>query len=375
MKGILTELNQYKGEQVEIIPWSVPYIDSREKNLVNQAIDSTWLSMGPLVNQFELELAEITGAKFCVATSNGTTALHLGYLALGLKIGDKIAIPAYGFMAAANIAIQMGLDILFYDVDPETMNVLHSELERLSKTKLVAFVVIQNYGNMNNMSLIEEWAAENGVLLIEDAAESLGSSFGDRKSGNFGAISTMSFHGAKTITTGEGGAVFTNDQEIYEILKLYRSHGVRKEPYKHELPGHNFRMSNLQGALGVAQVEKLSEVLQRKKSIQDQYSKLLAGSNWNLPVVIPSAKVIFWAIPVWQQDSNKRPLNDVINSLNAKGIETRNGFYSANRLDIYHAQQIFPNANKFSEECIILPSYFHLKQEQIAYICQSLLEM
>lgn len=360
---------------MEIIPWSLPYIDTREKDLVNEAIDSTWLSMGPFVNKFEADLAKITGAKFCVATSNGTTALHLGFLALGLTRGDKIAIPAYGFMAAANISTQMGLCIYFYDVDPESMNVLESELDRLSRVNLNAFVVIQNYGNMNNMPLLEKWATQHGVLLIEDGAESLGSGFGTRKSGNFGNISTMSFHGAKTITTGEGGAVFTNDQKIYEMLMLYRSHGVRNVPYRHELPGHNFRMSNLQGALGVAQIQKLSEVLQRKKLIQEQYSKLLEGSRWKLPTVIPGAQVIFWAIPVWQQEPIKLPIDVVMKTLNAKGIETRNGFFSANRLDIYGTQQLFPYANSFSEECLVLPSYFHLKPEQISYICKTLLEL
>ena len=354
------------------ISWSIPYINGREKELVNQAIESTWLSMGPMVKTFEEELAQITGAAYCVATSNGTTALHLALMSMNVRAGDQIAIPAYGFMAAANIATQMGLIISFYDVDPESMNVLESEFDRLSQSNLKVFVVIQNYGNMNNMEKIENWAQENSIFVLEDAAESLGSSYKNRKSGNFGQISTMSFHGAKTITTGEGGAVFTNDAQTYEMLLLYRSHGVKTEPYKHELPGHNFRMSNLQGALGVAQLEKLPQVLNRKREIQKLYSELLEESAWSTPKTISNAEVIFWAMPVWREGARNKPLKEITTALNDKGIETRNGFYSVNRLDIYGKVGKFVNANKFSEECLVLPSYFHLKDEQIAFICESL---
>ena len=359
---------------MEIIPWSLPYIDDKEKEFVNSAIDSTWLSMGPFVDDFEIKLAELVGTKYCVSTSNGTTAIHLSYLSLGLNSNSRIAIPAYGFLAAANIAKQMQMSIEFYDLEQTTMNIGKEELNRLEELDLDAIVLIQNYGNMNDMDLIEAWAAQNNVILIEDAAESLGSKYGNRMSGSFGDVSTMSFHGAKTITTGEGGAVFTNSEELHSQLLLYRSHGVSKERYKHELPGHNFRMSNLQGALGVAQLTKLDQVLQRKREIQDIYYFKFKNSNWGTLKFIEKSEPILWAFPIWQKNDSDISLESTIKMLESKKIEVRRGFYSANRLPIYGDTGEYPVSDYFSKNCLILPSYFKLTNSQIDFICDQILD-
>jgi perosamine synthetase len=357
-----------------LIPWSLPYIDDKEKELVNLAIDSTWLSMGPYVDEFERMLADIVGTKYCVSTSNGTTAIHLSFLSLGLNSKSVVAIPAYGFLAAANIATQMEIKIQFYDLDRNTMNIESSELSRLAELKVDAIILIQNYGNMNNMKQIEEWAADNKVILIEDAAESLGSKYGTRMSGSFGNVSTMSFHGAKTITTGEGGAVFTNNEELYAQLLLYRSHGVSKVRYKHELPGHNFRMSNLQGALGVAQLTKLDQVLQRKREIQERYFSKFENTAWKTLEILENSDPVLWAFPVWLKEENNVVLDLTIANLENNGIEVRRGFYSANRLSIYGEIGEFPISDAFSKGCLILPSYFKLTDEQIDLICRVVLE-
>ena len=358
---------------MEIIPWSLPYIDDKEKELVNLAIDSTWLSMGPFVDDFEVKLAELVGTRYCVSTSNGTTAIHLSYLSLGLNSNSRIAIPAYGFLAAANIAQQMHMSIEFYDLEKTTMNIGLDELTRLEELNLDAIVIIQNYGNMNDMHTIEAWATKNNIILIEDAAESLGSKYGNRMSGSFGDVSTMSFHGAKTITTGEGGAVFTNSEELHSQLLLYRSHGVSKKRYKHELPGHNFRMSNLQGALGVAQLTKLDRVLQRKREIQDIYYSKFKNSNWRTLEIVENSDPVLWAFPIWLTNDSNVSLENTIKILELKKIEVRRGFYSANRLPIYGETKEYPVSDYFSKNCLILPSYFKLTNTQIDFICEQIL--
>ena len=355
------------------IPWSKPYLDNVDAQYVNDALDSTWISEGEFNEKLETELCETLEIDNCLLTSNGTTALHLAFLGLGLIAGDKIAIPGFGYLAAANIAHLMGLEVYFYDVDGETYNCDLQELDRLVQNKIKAFVVVQNYGNISNMDVIESWGEFHGILIIEDAAESFGSKYKNKWSGSFGDISTLSFHATKTITCGEGGAVTTKNPKLAKRMKLIRSHGVDKKRYFHLLYGHNFRMTNMQAALGYSQLKKKNKIFELKKEIVKLYELNLAGST-ELIFQKFSAEVepVIWAVAVRLVGRTREQRDNLINRLSQDGIETRSGFYTPYNLQIYKTGVFLPNSETLSSEIILLPSFTGLSNQQIDHVCERL---
>src|SRR5262245_15026213 len=207
------------------IPWAKPTLFGDEQKLIEEALSSNWISGGPFLEQFESRLAKFLGSKYACATSNGTAALHLAYLALGLKPGDEIVVPGFGFMAAANIALQLGARPVFCDVDPETWCMRTADIAAVLTARTRAIVAVHSYGNTCEMPDLIALGRQRGIHVVEDAAEALGSRIGGRPAGSFGNISTFSFHATKTIATGEGGLVATDDDGAAETMRLYRSHG------------------------------------------------------------------------------------------------------------------------------------------------------
>ena len=207
-----------------------------------------------------------------MATCNGTAAIHLAYLALGLKAGDEIIVPGFCYLAAANIAVLMGLSPVFVDVDPDTYCVAAKNIRAsiTEKTKLI--VVVHTYGNVCSMDEIMSLAKSSQIPVLEDAAESFGSQNKGRQSGTIADIGTYSFHATKTITTGEGGMVLTARKDLAEKVMLYRTHGVLGKRYWHEVPGHNFRLTNLQAALGCAQFKKIDHIFKERQRVQPSIS-------------------------------------------------------------------------------------------------------
>ena len=356
------------------IPWSKPYLDQIDSEFVLQALESTWISVGEFNQRLEQSLQDYLAVDNCLLTSNGTTALHLAFLGLGLQAGDKIGIPSYGYLAAANIATQMGLEICFYDVELNTFNCQLEELDRLSREKLKALVIVQNYGNVSEMDFIENWGMENGIYIIEDAAESLGSEYKFRKSGSFGDISTLSFHATKTITCGEGGAVTTKHHHLAERMKLIRSHGVGTKRYSHMVHGHNFRLTNMQAALGCSQLNKKEKIFELKNDIWKLYSKnLVSYPQFKFQEFQPAVKPIVWAVAIRIDTSNGPGRDELMQAMARDGIETRNGFYTPFKLQIYGNQLVLPNAEQLSSEILVLPSFAGLTYLEIERICESLI--
>lgn len=355
------------------IPWSRPSLDEVDSDFVLKAVESTWISTGEFNLIFEAEISKFLSVEKCLLTSNGTTAIHLAFLSLGLKPGDRVGIPSFGYLAAANIAYQMGLKVIFYDVEIGTFNLDLNELARLERHNIKVLVVIQNYGNVCDMKEIENWGELNRVFIVEDAAESFGSTYNGQKSGSFGDISTLSFHATKTITSGEGGAVTTKHKELARKMELIRSHGVDTKRYFHIEHGHNFRMTNLQAALGYSQFSKKEKIFSRKNEILALYKRHLTG---NADVVFQEVKnevtPIIWAVAVRLVGKSRYERDLVISRLEEDGIETRNGFYTPYNQDIYDNPPLLPNSEKLSSQIIVLPSFTGLTDDEIEHISRSL---
>ena len=266
----------------KFISWATPKISGYERNLINKSIKTNWISGGGYINTFEKKLSTYLNTKYCYLTCNGTAALHLAFLACGLKHGDEIIVPGFGYLAAANIGSLMGLNVKFADVDKNSYCLSTSAIKSLINKKTKAVVTINTYGNMYELNKLSKFLKKRKIFLIEDAAESFGSKYLKKQSGTFGDIGTFSFHATKNITTGEGGLVITNNKRFSKKLALFRSHGVIKKRYYHLVHGHNFRLTNFQAAMGYAQMSKIKVIIKKRKEIYKKYLKEL--KRLNLPI-------------------------------------------------------------------------------------------
>ena len=356
------------------IPWAQPALFGTEEKYLKQALDSSWLSGGLFIDEFEASAKEFSGSTYCLAVCNGTAAIHLAYLALGLKAGDEIIVPGFCYLAAANIALLMGLSPVFVDVDPSTYCVTAEKIRGAITKKTKLIVVVQTYGNVCPMDEIMVLAKSCEIPVLEDAAESLGSQYKGRQSGTIADIGTYSFHATKTITTGEGGMVLTGRKDLADKAMLYRTHGVLGKRYWHEVPGHNFRLTNLQAALGCAQFKKIDHIFAERRRVHASYRRLFEREKGIiLQRFDPDVEPVLWALAA-ELDQKYFPQgrDRVMAQLAEQGIETRNGFYSANQLKIYSNVKSIPVSDRLAKNVISLPTFPSLVDEQINFIATRL---
>ena len=358
-----------------MIPWAKPDFWGKEQEYVNQALTSTWISGGEFVDRFEYDFATYCGVPFALTSSNGTTAIHMAYLALGIGPGDEVIIPGFGFLAAANIAIQMGAKPVFTEVDPTTWCMTAAEIEKCMSPRTKVIVPIHTFGNVCLMDEIVLLAKIQNIPIIEDVAEAFTSRYKNRLAGTMGTIGTFSFQATKIITTGEGGIVITENKELYDDMWLYRNHGMlRKRYYWHELAGHNFRLTNLQAALGCAQMEQLPHIIQERKRIHKSYVGHLSKiSGLTLQQFLPEVDPVIWAIAV-KLDPGAYPQGRdiVITQMKEFGIETRPGFYAPSLQQHLYDCPPLPICEEISRQALSLPTYPTLDDELIEQICTKL---
>lgn len=359
------------------IPWAQPDFWGLEEQYLVEALHSTWISGGAFVSRFEHEVAVFSGLPFAISASNGTTAIHLVYFGLGLQPGDEVIVPGFCYLAAANIAVQMGVKPVFAEVDPDTFCVTAGAIEAVmtSGTKLI--VAVHTYGNVCDMDEILSLAQRRGVPVLEDAAESFASKHTGRQSGAIARLGTYSFQATKTITTGEGGMVVTDDEALARKMALYRSHGVLGRRYWHELPGHNFRLTNLQAALGCAQLARLESIVRERKRVHRSYAAALKDiAGVRLQTFRPEVDPVLWALAL-ELDPAAYPQgrDKVIEQLAAEGIETRNGFYAASQLPIYPDCASLPICERLANNVISLPTFPSLDDQQINYVSSRLVAL
>ena len=263
-----------------MIPWAKPLVNKKDIKCLNKAVSSQWIAMGAYVQSFEKRLKKFLKINFLGVTSSGSAAINLAYLVLGLKPGDELVVPGFGFLAAANVAKTLGLKVVFADVDPNTFCVNVDTIKKVLSKKTKLIIVTHTYGNMCDMHKIVSLAKRRNIYLMEDAAQALGSKYKGKQAGTIGDIGVFSFTSTKTLTTGEGGAICVKKRSLYNKLVLFRSYGYIKERYYCVVPGHNLRMSNLLAAIGFSQMSRLNSILKKRRKIYSVYKKILKSDKF-----------------------------------------------------------------------------------------------
>ena len=358
----------------KFIPWATPKLFGTELQFVKKALKSTWISGGKFIGIFEEKLKKKLKIKNALLVNNGTSAIHASYVALGLKPGDKIIIPMYGYMAAANIAKMMGLKIIFADVELDTFCISLNTIKKVFEKNIKAIVVISTYGNMPNIEEISKFAKRKKIFLIEDSAESLGTKYKNKYSGTWGDIGTFSFHATKYITSGEGGAITTKHKRFAEKILLFRNHGIKVKSYIHIIPGHNFRMSNMLAAFGMAQFNKIDFIFRERLKLFKWYLKYLNKDKIIFQKILNETSFMPWTIGIIIKSckKNMKRRDKIIQKLRKAGIESKYGFKKPNYFKVKKYKSTFKNSYILTNSVIALPFHLNLKEHQIRYISQCL---
>lgn len=359
------------------IPWARPTLRGNEDGMVLDALHSTWISGGPYVERLEANVAEIMGVRHAVTVSNGTTALELALRSLRLKPGDEVIVPAFTFVAAANMVLVLGLKPLYADIDPATWLLDVAEIDRLATQKTKAVIPVHLYGNVADMNAIRSVATSARLDIVEDAAEAAFSRYCGRYAGTMGRLGTFSFHATKTLTTGEGGMVVSDDDALGQLCRLLRDHGMRKDRrYWHDVVGHNFRLTNVQAAIGCAQLETIDATIAERRAIHATYcAQLAAVSGIRLQRFDNAVDPVVWTTVLCLEgpidiDRLRARRDCIMAGMAADGIETRPGFYDLSLLPPYDCPPL-PVAQRVSAGTISLPTYLGLSESDIERICDS----
>ncbi len=313
-----------------------PYLNGNEYKYLMDAFLSTWISStGKYITKFEENFAEYCGVKYGVATANGTVALHLALIALGIGAGDEVIVPDLTFAATINAVIYTGATPVIVDIEEDSWCIDPDEIEKAITPRTKAIIPVHVYGQPCDMDRICEIAKGHDIYIVEDCAEAHGAEWRSKKVGSFGIISCFSFFGNKVITTGEGGICVTNSKELYEKMRILRDHGMSRErKYYHEVIGYNYRMTNLQAAIGVAQIERVDDILMWRAKLENQYRNAFS----NIKGIrlqrndLSNRKKIAWLVSILV-DENKR--DEVLIELKNNGIDTRAFFIPLSEMDLY----------------------------------------
>ena len=337
-----------------------------EARAVAEVLESGFLTMGPKVAEFEQELARVCGVASAVAVSSGTAALHCAVAALGLGAGDEVLVPAYTFPATANVVALVGATARLVDVDPVTMNLDLTRLAEAIGPRTRAVVGVHLFGRPLDWDRLRA-AVPDGVGLVEDAAGALGARSRGRPCGSLGIVGCLSFHPRKIVTTGEGGAVTTNDEGLADAVRRMRHHGIEpRGPFEINAPGPNYRLADVLCAVGIPQVRRLDELLAARQRIAAGYTERLRDV-----VATPSADdgdVHGWQAYVVQLDRR----DEALSALREAGIEAQIGTYALHRLGAYRGQGAFPGADAAYERALALPFHTRLTEAELDRVADAL---
>jgi perosamine synthetase len=339
-----------------------------------ECLDSTWISSkGKFINQFEERFSEFLGIKYSAAVSNGTVALHTALLALGIGQGDEVIVPSFTYIASVNAIHYTGAMPVFVDSEIEFWQMNPEDVKQKITSKTKAVMAVHLYGHTCEMSELVELCKQNNIYLIEDTAEAFGSKYKGRFAGTFGDISTFSFFGNKTITTGEGGMVSTNSKELYDLVMRLKGQGLAAgKEYVHDIIGYNYRMTNICAAIGCAQLKNATDIITKKRKIANWYNNQLN----DLPLQLhkeesKDAYHTYWMYTVMVDDMEKR---DTLRTfLKDKGIETRPAFHPVHQMPMYYKEnQDLPVADNLGTRGFNLPSYPELNESDVIYISEQI---
>ncbi len=366
------------------IPIAEPDLGGNELNYVVDCVKSNWISsQGKYVDQLERMFEKIFEGRKAIAVTNGTAALHLSLVALGIKTGDEVIVPDLTFAASANAVIHTGAIPVFVDVSFSTWGLDPKEVEKAITPKTKAIMPVHLYGHPCDMDSLLEIAKRRHLLVIEDCAEALGAVYKGRPVGLLGDAACFSFFGNKMITTGEGGMIVFRDDQHAERAKLLRDHGMSKDKrYWHLEVGYNYRITNLQAAVGVAQLEQYKRFVDRKQTIANAYTSALRDCEGvTLPPAGPWAENVFWLYTVLINESIFGKRDELIYKFLLNGIECRPVFYPLHQMPPYapycraRQEKNFPISEEISRRGISLPSAVTLTEEEIRKVCRLLYQV
>ena len=358
------------------IPVNEPLLNGNEKQYLAECIDTGWISSeGPFVQRLEEGMAREVGRRYGIAVCNGSAALEVAVAALNLRTDDEVILPTFTIISCAAAIVRAGATPVVVDADPVTWNMDVNQVADRITSRTRAIMVVHIYGLPVEMDPILALAAKHGLKIIEDAAEMLGQSYNGKRCGSFGDISTFSFYPNKHITTGEGGIVMADDPALAERCRSLRNLCFQKKRFVHEELGWNFRMSNVQAALGVAQLEHLEEFLMYKRRMGMRYDELLSGiSELQLPLkTTPYAENIYWVYGVVLKDEVPFDADEAMKRLAARGIGTRPFFWPMHEQPVFRRMGLFqgvqcPVAERIARRGFYLPSGLALCDEEIARV-------
>jgi perosamine synthetase len=361
-----------------MIPVFAPWLSENVRRYVLDCVDSGWISsLGEYVGRFERDFALFCEARHAVATSNGTTALHLCLATLGIGPGDEVLVPDLTFVSTANVVRYTGATPVLVDVDPRTWGIDVDDARRKLTSHTRAIIPVHLYGHPVELDPLLALAAGHGLHIVEDAAEAHGARYKGRRVGAIGRIGAFSFYGNKIITTGEGGMVVTNDQALAERAAFLRDHAMdSRRRYYHPEIGFNYRMTNIQAAIGCAQIEQADAILARRKAIAAAYEVGLAGiPGLTRPPGEPWAENVYWMYSLLVEPEFGIGREEVRAGLRARGVDSRPFFVPLHELPPYRVDAPFPVATAVAARGINLPSGTGLRPDEIAVVCNALREL
>lgn len=361
------------------VPLSKPDITDLERRYVLETLSSDQLSFGPKLHRFEQLTAAVARKKYAVAMNSGTSALHIAVRALGIKAGDEVITTPYSFIASSNCLLFEKVTPVLVDIDAKTLNMDVDRIEQAISSRTKAILPVHIYGQPTNMSTIQQLADHYDLAIIEDACEAIGARWNNQFAGSFGDVSVFSFYPNKQVTTGEGGVFLTDDESLYELAMSMRNQGRSPKGtwLEHAMLGYNYRMSDLQAAVGVAQLERLDEILTKRADAAERYKRLLHEYNVNvtLPTIDSRAHISWFVfIVVLPRKVNRE---HVMTQLAMKGVQTRPYFPSIHLQSFYQDQFDFkagdlPVSEQLSARTMAIPFFSEITIEQQRYVIQQL---
>ena len=359
-----------------MIPVSRPTISAEDVRLVTDAVSSGWVSsLGAYIERFERDFAEFCGVRHCVSTANGTVAIHLALKVLNIGPGDEVIVPDLTFVATANAVVLAGATPVMADVRRSDWCLDPAAVERLITPRTRALIPVHLYGHPCAMDELRALADANRIKIIEDAAEAHGARYRGRRVGGLGDCGTFSFYGNKIITTGEGGAITTDSDEIADRARFLRDHAMSKERrYWHSEVGYNYRMTNLQAALGVAQLARIEALIAERDGILQAYRRHLASAPVLLNPQLDGCQPVNWMTCAVLQEGDRERRDRILDGLKARGIDSRPFFYAMTALPMY-AGDPTPVSTELSARGLNLPTYAGLTSGDIEIVADALIDL
>ena len=354
-----------------------PDISSKELEYVADAIKNVEISsMGSYISKFESAFAKFCDSKYATSCMNGTVALHLALIAAGLKSGDEVIVPALTYVSTANSVVHAGGVPVFADVHPDHWGLDIDQVIKKITKKTKVIIVVHLYGHPADMDPLIEICNQRNIVLIEDAAEAHGAKYKNKQVGSIGCMGTFSFYGNKILTTGEGGMITSHNPDYIESIKLYKNHGNDpNKRYNFNVIGYNYRMTNLQGAFGLAQVERSKEIFEKKFHVAKLYEDGFKNLPFNIQPSLDWADPVPWLNCIILNEDSIITADNLREHLRKNSIETRPFFITIPKLTIYNDSDDYPIAESLSHRGINLPSSSKLNDQEINFVIEKVKEV